>query len=178
MAYDRFLIAPYDQGLVNALESWLIPDQAFSSLQNAYVWRGRVRKRFGGKLMGVGATSSLDAPLLSRFRTPLSGPLTLGGGVGVGITDGAGDATNPALAIPWPEYKIGQYFLINGWHYYVTALGNPAALTPEVGAPVTTATFDTTTGIYAFTGVSATQQIYFFPDDDYITSGTGQADGV
>ena len=81
MAFDRFLIAPFDDGLRTDLRPWLIPDQAFAELYNAYVWRGRVRKRFGGQLMGVGSSGSLTAPLLSRFRaavgtTPASGPIT------------------------------------------------------------------------------------------------------
>lgn len=158
MPHDRFLIAPYSEGLVSALEPWLIPDEAFTLLQNAYVWRGRVRKRFGGELMGNGATSSMTAPLLSRFRIPIPGPLTLGGGAGVGTTNAGGNATNPALPIPWPAFKIGQFFIINGWHYNVTALGLPAVLTPEVGAPGG-GTFNTTTGIYTFAGVTALSQI-------------------
>ena len=45
---DRFFIAPYDQnsGLQTNVKPWLIPDEAFSELNNAYVFRGRVRKRF------------------------------------------------------------------------------------------------------------------------------------
>ena len=176
MAYDRFLIAPYDEGLVSALESWLIPDQAFEKLQNAYVWRGRVRKRFGGELMGIGSTSSLDAPLFSRFRVPISTPLTLGGGAGIGITDGAGNATN-IVAIPWPQYKIGQCFIINGMQYNVTALGLPAALTP-VAPAIGAGTFNTTTGIYTFAGVSATSQIYFYPNGNSVTNAAGVATGI
>src|SRR5271157_1655710 len=80
MPFDRFLIAPFEEGLRTDLRPWLIPDEAFEELYNAYVWRGRVRKRFGGHLMGVGSSGTLTAPLLSRLRvqvgvTPASGPI-------------------------------------------------------------------------------------------------------
>ena len=60
---DRFLIAPYDKssGLRSDLKPWLIPDEAFSALENAYVFRGRVRKRFGSRWFN-------NNPLLSRLR--------------------------------------------------------------------------------------------------------------
>ncbi len=60
---DRFLIAPYDEksGLQSNYKPWLIPDEAFSELNNAYVFRGRVRKRFGSRWLG-------DSALVSRFR--------------------------------------------------------------------------------------------------------------
>lgn len=66
MPMDRFFIAPYDKesGLRQDLKPWLIPDQAFSRLINAYVFRGRVRKRFGSQWMG-------STQLNSRFRVAL-----------------------------------------------------------------------------------------------------------
>lgn len=175
--YDRFLIAPYNEGLVTSLEPWLIADEAFASLYNAYVWRGRVRKRFGGQLMGTTATSSLDAPLLSRFRTAIPAPLTLGGGAGIGITSAIGTATNPALPVPWPEFKVGQFFQIGLFTYTIAALG-PAILTPSAGAPAAIHTFDTTTGIYSFTTAGNNLQIFFFPNGDDITTAAGIANGV
>ena len=54
MATDRFLIAPIDEnsGLQKNVLPWLIPDNAFSEFNNAYVFRGRVRKRFGSRWTG------------------------------------------------------------------------------------------------------------------------------
>lgn len=51
---DRFLIAPFNSGLQANLKPFLIPEDAFSQLLNAYVFRGRVTKRFGERLMGWG----------------------------------------------------------------------------------------------------------------------------
>jgi hypothetical protein len=52
--FDRFMIAPFNVGLETDLKPWMIPDEAFAELNNAYIFRGRVRKRFGSALMGNG----------------------------------------------------------------------------------------------------------------------------
>ena len=46
---DRFLIAPMSTGLQLNMPPWLIMDDAFTRLNNAYVWRSRLRKRFGAQ---------------------------------------------------------------------------------------------------------------------------------
>lgn len=68
MSFDRFLIAPLNSGLVRNSPTWLQPDDAFEFLQNAYVFRQRVKKRFGSKLMGT-----------SQFTSRLRMSLTPGG---------------------------------------------------------------------------------------------------
>lgn len=62
---DRFFIAPYDanSGLRLDVKPWLIPDEAFSILKNAYVFRGRVRKRFGTRYV-----NNQPDPKLSQLR--------------------------------------------------------------------------------------------------------------
>src|SRR5271170_4421329 len=45
-------IGAYDKGLTTNKKPWLVPDKAFSSLENAYVWRERVKKREGLELVG------------------------------------------------------------------------------------------------------------------------------
>ena len=81
MAVDRFYIGQIDgQGLQSDLKPYAIPDNAFAELNNAYVFRGRVRKRFGSKLMigTVSATSGLEQ-IQSRLK------------INIGTTDGAGN---------------------------------------------------------------------------------------
>lgn len=148
MAADRFFIAPYDQksGLQTNVKPWLIPDEAFSKLQNAYVFRGRVRKRFGSRWF-------MDNPLLSRFRVPIAG------GSGVGTTNGSGNAT---ATVPGGAGAIGQWFSIGTKLFTVNATGTPANLLFATGA-ATTATFNTSTGVYAFTGAPALMQVYWYP---------------
>ena len=67
MAFDRFFIGPLQTGLQQNLRPFLIADDAFDLLQNAYVFRGRVRKRFGSRLMGSGFSSPVTEPLFYRL---------------------------------------------------------------------------------------------------------------
>lgn len=175
---DRFLIAPFETGLQLNLKPWLIMDDAFEQLENAYVWRGRVRKRFGTKYTGNAAATAAEIPLYSRLAIPLAAPITAGVAVGVGVTDGAGNATNPVNALVWPEFKVGQYFTIGAFTYTITVLGAPAVLTPSAGAPATIHTFNTTTGVYNFTTAGAALQVYFYPNGGNSTDALGEVRGV
>jgi hypothetical protein len=47
-----FFITGYSQGLMNSKKPFLLPDQAWSTLQNLYVFRERVKKREGLKFIG------------------------------------------------------------------------------------------------------------------------------
>lgn len=152
MPFDRFLIAPINSGLQTDLRPWLIPDDAFAELENAYVFRGRVRKRFGERFMGTGWPTPAVEPLFSRLR------IALPGGAGVGITDGAGNASG---TVPGDIFKVGQMFSIGTVMYTVNVTGNPAPMLHT--APTTTATYDTTTGAYNFVGAPALTQIFFYP---------------
>lgn len=146
MAFDRFLIGPLSVGLETDLKPFMIPDEAFEQLNNAYVFRGRVRKRFGSRLMGVDQRNS-------RLR------IALPGGAGVGSTDGAGDASGTA---PGAIFEVGQLFSI-GDAYYTVVDGTAGAQPLLQTVATTTATFDTSTGAYVFVGAPASTQIYFYP---------------
>jgi len=145
MKYDRFMIAPLNTGLQTDVRPWLIPDDAFSLLNNAYVFRGRVRKRFGSLLMN-GSVDPGVAQLNSRVR------------IQVDTTDGAGNA---AGTVPGSTFKVGQLFSIGDEIFTVNALGAPAAML-KTGATVT-ATYNTTTGAYNFVGAALNTAVYFFP---------------
>ena len=151
MAYDRFLIAPLDEGIVTDVKPWLIPDNAFARLYNAYVYRGRVRKRFGSYSMNP--TVGVDvAQQYSRLR------IALPGGKLVGETDGAGNA---AGTVPGAIFKVGQMFSIGDTFYTVNTAGAPANMLKTDAT--TTATYNTTTGAYVFAGAPINTQIYFYP---------------
>ena len=146
MAFDRFLIGPMSVGLETDLKPWAIPDQAYAQLKNAYVFRGRVRKRFGSRLIS-------SDQRFSRFRIALTG------GAGVGITDGAGNATG---TVPGAVFKVGQMFSIGTALYTVTS--SAAGAQPMLQTVVTTtATYNIGTGVYNFVGAPATTQVYFYP---------------
>lgn len=148
MAYDRFLIAPINSGLQTNLKSWLIPDDAYAKLQNAYVFRGRVRKRFGSRYMGYGWATDQTAQLNSRLRILL------------GVTDGANNITG---TVPGNVFKVGQMFSIGTVIFTVTSLGNPSIMLDTDGSLLST--YDTTTGAYNITSVFGTPgtSVYFYP---------------
>lgn len=149
MAYQKFLIAPFNEnsGLQKEVKPWIIPDNAFAQLDNVYVFRGRVRKRFGTRWMG-------STQLASRFR------------VSLGLTDGSGNftGTTPTSAplTPYVAGAVGQMFSIGTAVYTVTALGTPANLLRSDGV-VNTATYNTTTGAVIINGAAATTTVYFYP---------------
>lgn len=57
MAYSPYFVGPYKTGLEKDMDSYLIPEEAFQELENAYVWRGRVYKKGGCELLGIEANS-------------------------------------------------------------------------------------------------------------------------
>jgi len=150
MPFDRFMIAPMEGGLQSDLKPWLIPDDAFETMENVYIFRGRVRKRFGSRYMNS-SSSAATAQLSSRLR------IAIEGGSGVGITDGSGNATGTA---PGSTFALGQMFSIGTQLFTVQATGTPVTML-NTGAG--SGTYDTTTGAYVFTGVTANTQIYFYP---------------
>lgn len=146
---DRFFIAPYDSesGLTNSVRPWLIPDTAFSEMNNAYVWRGRVRKRFGSIYLG-GSDSGLE----SRFR------------INIGTTDGAGNfvGNTPVFGgSPIATPAVGQMFSIGTQVFTVNVLGNPAVML--ISGSATLATFDTTTGAVIINGAALLTAVYYYP---------------
>lgn len=151
MAFDRFLIAPLNTGLQTDIKSWLTPDDAFDYLQNAYVFRGRVRKRFGSILMG-------STQLNSRLRASLSS-----GGAGVGITDVTGAAAGNVrtiLADASLPVGMGQMFSIGNDFY--TVISNAAGVQAML-ATTGSGTFNVTTSDFTITGGPALTAIIFYP---------------
>jgi len=152
MAMDRFLIAPYQSGLTTALKPWIIPDDAFEEIYNAYVFRGRIRKRFGTQLMTAGS-NGLTAPLGSRLR------------VSVGTTDAITGNFGPTI-IPVGAtgalWKIGQMFSVGSTIFTVYQ-----ATGAMLSTGAATGTFDTTTGTLSITGNNENPltTIYWYPSE-------------
>ena len=140
MPLKSYLIAPFNAGLEKNQESWLIPEDAFEILTNAYVWRGRIRKRFGTSFVG---TTELN----SRLR------------MNIGTTDGSGDL--PATTVPGIKFNIGQIFSIGSVVFSVTQDG------AMLSTGTATGTFNTTTGSVEITGLNEnpTTTVYYYPAD-------------
>lgn len=145
MAFDRFLIGFTDgnASLQTNLRPWLIADNAFQALNNAYVFRGRVRKRFGSNWMGV-------TQFQSRFR------------VSVGTTDaGTGNLSG---TVPGTIFEPGQAFSIGNSMYTVYNAAAGAQPMYDNGTPVTTTkTFDVSTGDFVFVGAPKNKTAYWYP---------------
>lgn len=52
MGYQPYFIGPIKVGLERDMDSYLIPEDAFPDLENAYLWRGRIYKKGGYSLLG------------------------------------------------------------------------------------------------------------------------------
>lgn len=138
---DKFLIGFTDEnaGYQSNVKPWLINDNAFQELTNMYVYRGRVRKRFGSILMG-------GSQLNSRLRILL------------GVTDGSG---NFSATVPGAVFAVGQMFSVGSIIFTVYQTGTPAAMLSTTAA---TGTYNTTTGalLLSSTGVVGSS-VYFYP---------------
>ena len=148
---DRFFIAPYaeNSGLQTNLKPWLIPDEAFSELNNAYVFRGRVRKRFGSRWTGGSQFSS-------RLRIDL-GTIT-GGTLSGNVRTILADAGMPT--------SIGQAFSIGTIVFTVfnTASGNQQMLRTDNS--LSPATYNLSNSDFNITGVTLPDgtAVYFYPN--------------
>jgi len=150
MAFNKFLIAPFQSGLQTDLKPWLLPEDAFEELTNAYVFRGRVKKRFGSMMTGEAATSDITKQLHSRLRIYLKDTS------GTGLADG-----NAAGNVPDAIFKVGQMFSVGDEIFTVQAPGAPGIMLTTGGS--TTHTFDTTNGAYDIQGAAGATAVYFYP---------------
>lgn len=144
--YDRFMIAPISTGLETDQKPWMIPDDAFARLEDCYLFRGRIRKRFGTRYLNSQADQSI-ANLFSRARISLTT-----------VTSGAASGT-----VPGTVFKVGQQLSVGSNIFTVSQTGTPAAMLKTGTA--TTATFNTSTGAFSFTGLTSidTTPVYWYP---------------
>lgn len=148
MKYQKFLIAPYRSGLETYTKPWMITDDAFERLNNVYNYRGRIKKRFGSRLTGSGAATTLEEQLYARPR------------INIDTTDGAGNTT-PALVASGAIFKEGQMFSIGDEIFTVQDTGTPVTMLTTGSA--TTHTYDTTTGAVIINGAAAATSVFFYP---------------
>lgn len=103
MAYSPYYIRQYEpeSGFENYYESFLLPEKAFPILENAYCWRGRVKRRLGFKLLGR----------LRRFVSAVAQPNT-GGVPGYAVPDVLSSFRTPAppiVAETYAQIQIGTF---------------------------------------------------------------------
>jgi len=143
MVLKSFLIGPMQEGWANRVKPFYLPEEAFYELEDMYVWRGRVRKRFGYSLIG-------QTELESRLR------------VNVGTTDAV--TGNFSVTVPGALFKVGQMFSIGTTRFTVNVTGTPGTLLTTGSA---TGTYNTTTGALVITGKTENPStaVYFYPAD-------------
>lgn len=146
MGYDKFLISPLTSGMQTNKKPFLIPDDAYEQLNNVYLWRDRLRKRFGSQLMNTQNIATNIQPLFSRLR------------INIGLTGGA-------ITIPagMNQLQIGQMFSIGADMFTIWQLGpNVTTLSTNNAA---TATIDSTlpTNTVVFTGEAGGQTVFWYP---------------
>lgn len=146
---DRFYIGPYDSdsGLQTNYRPFVIPEKAFDQIQNAYVFRGRVRKRFGSEWLG-------NSQQLTRLKLAV-GTLAAPGLIPAGIIG-----------------AIGEFFSVGDVFFTVNQLGVNVPLLVANGSAAV-ATIDTTAvpptfvinGVLDALGVAVPlgTTIYFYP---------------
>jgi hypothetical protein len=143
MPFDRFLIAPLNSGLETDLKKWQIMDDAFTLLQNAYQFRGRIRKRFGSKWMGTTQASTRLA--ISR-----------------GTNEGSALNLPANTSVHTPQLAVGQTFSLGGDYFYVYQLGNGVA-TYSTNASVSASINSTSSpNTVTFTG-GAASPVFWYP---------------
>ena len=146
---DKFLIAPFKSGLQKGATPFLEPKDAFSRLNNAYIFRGKIKKRFGSDYTGV-STSEATEHLNSRLR------------INLGTTDGVGDLT--VATVPGTIFKIGQIFSIGVNIFTIIDITAGAQDLLQASA-ITTATFNITTATLTIVGADATEVCWFYPSE-------------
>lgn len=150
MRIRSFLIAPLTSGLENNVEPWLIPDNAFEVLENMYVFRGRVRKRFGSTYINTTVEQDVGQ-INSRLRIDIG-------------TTAAVTGNFPATVVPGAVNKVGQMFSIGDTMFTVNnpAAGFQATLNTT---GVALAEYNLTTGQFRVTGnnENPSTTVYFYP---------------
>jgi len=147
MSYDRFMIAPYDIGLKHDTKPWMSPENAFEKLNNAYVWRGRIRKRFGARPMNE-LVDIYEQPYHTRLRVKLAAPTTAAGATGFG----------PVVTAPGAIFSQGQMFSVldpvSGISVSYTVSSPLGGVQPLLTQDLTDIPFATTDNVGAVAGTA------------------------
>lgn len=131
--YSPLKITGNGSGLVQERENFLLPDDAYPVLQNAYIWRERIKRKKGFQLLG-------------RLQR------------NVGTTNGSGNATITLSPLP---IQPGIASFIVGTNLFNDP-GGSSPVTLLTSGPGT-ATLNRSTGVLTITGSNATTAVQYFP---------------
>lgn len=155
MPADKFLISYTDQntGQQDNVRPWLIFDNAYSVMENAYSYRGRIRKRFGSRYLASDSSATNLDQYLSRLR------------VQIGTTDPVtGNFSgfvprNSATLVLEVTPAIGQAFTIGSTVFTVYQDGTMYTTGAATG------TYNLVTGAVSITGnaENPSTAVFFYP---------------
>lgn len=142
MTSQSFLISGFDVGLERDMEPFLLPEKAFPTLEDVYIYRGRVERRFGFNLFDGGQ-------LNSRLRMTIGTTNGIGGFAG--IVPGVLPVPSPGRQI----FSIGTEILTSNQ----TAGGIQPLISTGAGA----GTLDNTLGNIVIAGAPINTTVYYYP---------------
>ncbi len=135
--YEPLKIAGNSTGLVKYREEFLLPDDAYPVLENAFVWRERIKRKQGFEL-------------LARLRRVFVGPTAQN----LGMTDGSGNFTGNIRSIlglqTTATIEVGSVIISDGTNTFTDN-----GLGVLVGAPGGSGTINYTTTDVTITGGAA-----------------------
>jgi hypothetical protein len=132
-SYSPLKITGVTTGLVQERENFLLPDDAYPVLQNAYVWRERIKRKLGFQLLG-------------RLQR------------NIGTTNGSGNLT---VTISPQPIQPGIASFTVGSNLF-TDPGGASPVTLLTSGPGT-ATLNRMTGVLTITGSNITTAVQYFP---------------
>lgn len=146
--YQPLKIAGFETGLVQEREDFLLPNDAYPTLENVFVWRERLKRKKGVELLG-------------RLRRVLTGQA-------LGATDGAGAFTGNITAIlgleTETEIEPGSVEITIGAETFTEASPPDGTLTGNLGG---TGTINYVTTVLTITGAPVatpiTADFNYFP---------------
>lgn len=150
--YQPLKITGMAGGLVESREEFLLPDDAYPKLKNAYVWRERIKRKKGclllGRLQRNLTTQSLGDTIVTGVAFNLFTLLHRTGGI-VGITNAANGSVTTAAA---HLLQTGQFVTLTGVGGMTQVNGNTYPITVTAGNMFTIGVNTTTYGVYTAGG--------------------------
>ena len=145
MGYKPTYIKGFEAGLVQSRVNFIIPEDAYPILQNAYVWRERIKRKQGVELLG--RLRRLLSAVAAGTYTTITGTNTLNIFTGLGVL-----ATQPNAELQLPSTTpITITFAAPISQSLSTGSSDSGTLVVTGAGPITAATISFATGIITIT---------------------------
>lgn len=159
MSYKPFYISSFENesGVDTYYESFLIPEKAFPQLEDAFAWRGKIRRRDGFSLLGrlgrslnqiilpptINANTYHNADILSSIRASEPNAEIASSSVFISLDlGGPNDSEYSDDGSGTIDYDSGPYLIIDGSINYVTGeLNLDFGVIVPIGTSVTVSLF-------------------------------------